>query len=300
MRKAFNSGFGLPGLSFPARSAPAYHSRGNSNTQSFRYFPSKTPIRSIRAGLSCGRNPGAKLVCLDIQPNASSQAPERADVMNIGGFSDSVFEVIAAFADGTLRADQAAFVLPDEQTPRLGDDVVVRGRNPGNSPTNGQATCVAAVCAAAAPRAATASFTASLLAAPAFTVTLLDRRAELRDAEDALGSAAAKPGARFVLAYFTAASGVKVEYSSSENYEQQIVIDTEAGSPPDIAILPQPGLIADLVKKGFVTPLGEDTQAWMAENYAAGDSWVSLGSYAGPDGAKALYAFPYKDRKSVV
>lgn len=46
---------------------------------------------------------------------------------------------------GTLRADQAAFVLPDEQTPRLGDDVVVRGRNPGNSPTNGQATSAARV-----------------------------------------------------------------------------------------------------------------------------------------------------------
>ncbi|MCA3450448.1 MAG: carbohydrate ABC transporter substrate-binding protein [Rhodobacter sp.] len=104
-----------------------------------------------------------------------------------------------------------------------------------------------------------------------------------------------------MLAYFTAASGVKVNYSSSENYEQQIVIDTQAGSPPDIAILPQPGLIADLVRKGFVTPLGEDTQAWIAENYAAGDSWVSLGSYAGPDGAKSLYAFPYKiDVKSLV
>ena len=57
------------------------------------------------------RNPGAKLVCLDIQPNASSQAPERADVMNIGGFSDSVFEVIAAFADGTLRADHWVSVI---------------------------------------------------------------------------------------------------------------------------------------------------------------------------------------------
>ncbi len=104
-----------------------------------------------------------------------------------------------------------------------------------------------------------------------------------------------------MLAYFTAASGVKVEYSSSENYEQQIVIDTEAGSPPDIAILPQPGLIADLVKKGFVAPLGDDTQSWLADNYAAGESWVGLGSYAGPDGATALYAFPYKiDVKSLV
>lgn len=104
-----------------------------------------------------------------------------------------------------------------------------------------------------------------------------------------------------MLAYFSAASGVKVSYSSSENYEQQIVIDTQAGSPPDIAILPQPGLIADLVRKGAVTPLGEETAKWLAENYAAGESWVGLGTYAGPDGTPALYAFPYKiDVKSLV
>ena len=36
---------------------------------------------------------------------------------------------------------------------------------------------------------------------------------------------------RSVLAYFTDATGVDVKYSSSENYEQQIVIDTQAGSP---------------------------------------------------------------------
>lgn len=107
--------------------------------------------------------------------------------------------------------------------------------------------------------------------------------------------------AESVFAYFAAATGVKINYSSSENYEQQIVIDTEAGSPPDIAILPQPGLIADLVKKGFVSPLGQETQDWLASNYAAGESWVGLGSYAGPDGTKALYAFPYKiDVKSLI
>ncbi|MGO8657147.1 hypothetical protein ACC771_16175, partial [Rhizobium ruizarguesonis] len=33
-----------------------------------------------------------------------------------------------------------------------------------------------------------------------------------------------------VLSYFTEATGIDVKYSSSENYEQQIVIDTQAGS----------------------------------------------------------------------
>ncbi len=104
-----------------------------------------------------------------------------------------------------------------------------------------------------------------------------------------------------MLAYFTAASGVKVNYSSSENYEQQIVIDTQAGSPPDVAVLPQPGLIADLASKGFILPLGAETETWLKDNYAAGESWVSLGTYNGADGAPALYAFPYKiDVKSLV
>ncbi len=104
-----------------------------------------------------------------------------------------------------------------------------------------------------------------------------------------------------MLAYFSAASGVKVNYSSSENYEQQIVIDAQAGSPPNIAILPQPGLIAELASKGYLTALGDETQKWLAENYAAGDSWVGLGTYKGKDGNPGLYAFPYKiDVKSLV
>ena len=51
------------------------------------------------------RNPRARLVCLDIQPNQTTQAAERPDILNIGGFSDQVFEVISAFASGQLEAD---------------------------------------------------------------------------------------------------------------------------------------------------------------------------------------------------
>jgi alpha-glucoside transport system substrate-binding protein len=104
-----------------------------------------------------------------------------------------------------------------------------------------------------------------------------------------------------MLAYFTAASGVKVNYSSSEGYEQQIVIDAEAGSPPDVAVLPQPGLIADLAAKGHILPLGDETSKWLADNYGAGPSWAALGTYKGADGNPALFAFPYKaDVKSLV
>jgi 60 kDa SS-A/Ro ribonucleoprotein len=51
------------------------------------------------------RNPRARLVCIDIQPYGTTQAMEREDVMNVGGFSDAVFQTVAKFADGKLGPD---------------------------------------------------------------------------------------------------------------------------------------------------------------------------------------------------
>jgi 60 kDa SS-A/Ro ribonucleoprotein len=48
------------------------------------------------------RNPQARLVLIDLQPSATSQAVDRDDVLNVGGFSDAVFTVIADFAAGRM------------------------------------------------------------------------------------------------------------------------------------------------------------------------------------------------------
>jgi len=48
------------------------------------------------------RNKYARMVCIDVQPNTHTQAKEREDILNIGGFSDTVFDLIAEFARGTL------------------------------------------------------------------------------------------------------------------------------------------------------------------------------------------------------
>lgn len=48
-------------------------------------------------GAIAGLNVDPKLVCIDLQPYQTVQACERADIMNIGGFSDAVFNVISAF-----------------------------------------------------------------------------------------------------------------------------------------------------------------------------------------------------------
>jgi 60 kDa SS-A/Ro ribonucleoprotein len=47
---------------------------------------------------------GSKLVCIDLQPYATTQAPDCPDILNVGGFSDSVFTLVAALlGDGTGR-----------------------------------------------------------------------------------------------------------------------------------------------------------------------------------------------------
>jgi 60 kDa SS-A/Ro ribonucleoprotein len=51
-----------------------------------------------------------KLVCIDLQPYTTTQAPERTDILNVGGFSDAVFNVVASF----LEDDANRFVAEVE------------------------------------------------------------------------------------------------------------------------------------------------------------------------------------------
>ncbi len=53
---------------------------------------------------------GPKLVSIDLQPYTTTQAPERSDILNVGGFSDAVFSVVAAF----LAGDGGRFVAEVE------------------------------------------------------------------------------------------------------------------------------------------------------------------------------------------
>ena len=55
-------------------------------------------------------NAGPKLVCIDLQPYTTTQAPDRSDILNVGGFSDAVFRVVASF----LSDDAGRFVAEVE------------------------------------------------------------------------------------------------------------------------------------------------------------------------------------------
>jgi 60 kDa SS-A/Ro ribonucleoprotein len=60
--------------------------------------------------LQGGDIPGPKLICINLQPYQTTQAPERSDILNIGGFSDAVFEAVSAF----LASDAGRFVAEIE------------------------------------------------------------------------------------------------------------------------------------------------------------------------------------------
>lgn len=98
---------------------------------------------------------------------------------------------------------------------------------------------------------------------------------------------------RSAIAYFAEATGAEITYTGSDGFEQQIVIDTEAGSAPNVAVFPQPGLAADLASRGLLTPLGDEMAGWVNDNYAAGPSWVDLGTYADANGDDQFYGFFY-------
>src|SRR5207253_7318247 len=41
--------------------------------------------------------PAPKLVCIDLQAYTTTQAPDSEDILNVGGFSDAVFALVADF-----------------------------------------------------------------------------------------------------------------------------------------------------------------------------------------------------------
>jgi 60 kDa SS-A/Ro ribonucleoprotein len=57
------------------------------------------------------RSPQARMVCVDIQPYGTVQAKEREDILNVGGFSDAVFNLVADFAEGRLSDDHWVGVI---------------------------------------------------------------------------------------------------------------------------------------------------------------------------------------------
>lgn len=76
---------------------------------------------------------------------------------------------------------------------------------------------------------------------------------------------------------FTKDTGIKVEYTGDKSFEGNIVTKVTGGDAPDIAIVPQPGLLKTLVETGKVLPAPEAVSKAVDENWSA--DWKAYGTF---------------------
>jgi len=87
---------------------------------------------------------------------------------------------------------------------------------------------------------------------------------------------------------FEDCTGVKVNYTADKSFEQQVLVQAKAGNPPDIAIVPQPGLLKQLVATGKAVAapqaVSDNVDKWWGEDWKAYGT-VDGTFYAAPSGA---------------
>ncbi|WP_433674714.1 ABC transporter substrate-binding protein [Microbacterium gorillae] len=84
---------------------------------------------------------------------------------------------------------------------------------------------------------------------------------------------------------FTKDTGITVEYTGDKSFEGNIVTKVTGGDAPDIAIVPQPGLLKTLVETGKVLAAPDAVSTAVDENWS--EDWKSYGTFDG-----TFYAAP--------
>jgi alpha-glucoside transport system substrate-binding protein len=95
---------------------------------------------------------------------------------------------------------------------------------------------------------------------------------------------------------FTEKTGIKVNYTTARDFVPVIRTRLAAGNPPEVAIIPRPGVLTDLAKQGAVKTLSSMglTDSYLKARY--GPAWIKLGTVNGK-----LYGVAAKaNSKSVV
>ncbi len=79
---------------------------------------------------------------------------------------------------------------------------------------------------------------------------------------------------------FEECTGATVVYEGSDEFEAQLPIRIQGGSPPDLAIIPQPGLLASLVRDyDAVIPVPDEARANVEASFDP--SWIEYGTVDG-------------------
>jgi alpha-glucoside transport system substrate-binding protein len=76
-----------------------------------------------------------------------------------------------------------------------------------------------------------------------------------------------------VLAAFEAEEDIEVDYSGTRALGQVLRSEVQQGTPPDLAVLPSPGELANYARDGYLQPL-DDVLGPQADEYS--DQWVEL------------------------
>src|SRR5690606_32066894 len=97
------------------------------------------------------------------------------------------------------------------------------------------------------------------------------------------------------LAAFAAATGIRVDFSGTRVLVAVLTTRAQAGNPPDVALLPNPGFVVEMARDGHLVALNDVLDMnRLQEEYA--QTWLDLGSVDGQ-----LYAiFLSADLKSLV
>ncbi len=93
---------------------------------------------------------------------------------------------------------------------------------------------------------------------------------------------------------FAAETGIEIVYTGARDFSDQINAQAAGGNPPDIAVFPQPGKLADFARQGLILPLPDDVNTAVQANWPA--AWNAFGNVDGTQ-----YGIPTKaDLKSLV
>ncbi len=87
-------------------------------------------------------------------------------------------------------------------------------------------------------------------------------------------------------AEFTECTGIAINYEGSGEFEAQLQVRVDGGNAPDIAFIPQPGLIKRFADAGKLKAVSADTKTKAEANYSA--DWLKYATVNGQ-----LYGAPF-------